>query len=393
MAVGEVWLCSGQSNMEFSLSQTTTGAADIPLASDKDLRLYDMKAVYRTDNVEWPAAALDSINRLLHYRSTTWQPSTEATAGAFSAVAYYFGRVLRDSLRVPVGLICNAVGGSTTESWIDRRTLEYRFLEILREWRTNEIVMDWARGRADKNLGKDATKLQRHPYEPTYLFEAGILPLDTFAIRGVLWYQGESNAQNITTHARLFTLLADSWRGYWRNAELPIYFAQLSGIANRPSWPSFRNSQRLLSQSIPCVGMAVTSDVGDATDVHPRNKRPVGERLARLALHDTYNYNDVVPAGPLFSSAVFADGAAYVHFINSAGLTTSDGEAPRTFEIAELPGRYYPATASIQPDGIVRVSSPQVKSPRFVRYAWQAYTTANLINSAGLPASTFKSEE
>ena len=387
---GEVWLCSGQSNMEFMLSQTTTGKKDIPQAADEQLRLYDMKARWRTDAVQWDASVLDSLNHLQYYKDTEWQTCTPDNAARFSAVASYFGRMLRDSLKVPVGLICNAIGGSPTESWIDRNTLEYHFPAILKDWTHNDFIQDWVRGRAALNIKQSKEKYQRHPYEPCYLYESGIRPLAQYPVKGVIWYQGESNAHNYEAHEKLFKLLISSWRKNWENEELPFYYVQLSSIA-RPSWPWFRDSQRRMMNEIPNTGMAVSSDNGDSLDVHPRNKKPIGERLARWALNKTYGMSHILPSGPLFQQADFRENAVYITFNYGKGLKSSDGRPLRTFEVAETEGIYYPAVAEII-DGQIKVYSEQVKHPRYVRYGWQPFTRANLVNEAGLPASTFRAE-
>lgn len=184
-----------------------------------------MKARWRTDAVEWDASVLDSLNHLQYYKDTQWTVCSPETAGNFSAVAYYFGKKLQDSLQVPVGLICNAIGGSPTEAWIDRSTLEYRFPAILRNWMQNDFIQDWVRGRAALNVKQSSNKLQRHPYEPCYLYESGIRPLEQFPVKGFIWYQGESNAHNREAHERLFRLLVESWRKNWGDAELPFYLS------------------------------------------------------------------------------------------------------------------------------------------------------------------------
>lgn len=394
VAVGEVWLCSGQSNMEYMLRQSLDPDAAIAAADDPDLRFYDMKARWRTDDVAWPASALDSLERLDYFRETTWTASTPATARDFSAVGYWFGRRLRDSLQVPVGLICNAVGGATCEAWIDRNTLEVEFPKILENWLGNDFIQEWARGRARKNLENRTGQNDRHPYQPCYLFEAGILPLGHYPVKGVIWYQGESNAHNYAAHEKLFGLLVDSWRTYWNQPAMPFYYVQLSSL-NRPSWPWFRDSQRRLLAARPHLGMVVTSDLGDPYDVHYKDKKPVGLRLAGLALHDTYGYDSVVPSGPLFRSAVadgdrvivsfdFADGLRAVHGPGCAEESLLVG-----FEIAAYEGCFYPAEARIVGETVV-LTCPEVRHPRLVRYAWQPYTRANLVNGAGLPASTFR---
>lgn len=389
VAVGEVWLCSGQSNMAFMLCQAESGKQDIAAADDPQLRLFDMKGRWETYDVAWPASCLDSLNHLQYFHKTTWQPSTPASASRFSAVGYYYGRMLRQKLGVPVGLICNAVGGAPTEAWVDRNSLETSFPNILSNWLQNDFIQDWVRGRAAKNLTNDQTKLGRHPYEPCYLYESGILPLQRYPIKGVIWYQGESNAHNKDAHAKLFSLLVDGWRQNWNNPDMPFYFVQLSSL-NRPSWPWFRDSQLRLMKEISNTGMAVSSDHGDSLDVHPRCKQPIGERLARWALAKTYGQH-ITPSGPVFSSVKRQGDALIVSFLYADGLQTSDGKAPSCFEIAEEDGLFQPATATIE-GNTVRLTSPTIKHPRYVRYAWQPFTRANLINADQLPASTFRGE-
>lgn len=389
VAAGEVWLCSGQSNMAFMLNEASTAKEDIPLANDPGFRLFDMKGRWKTYDGAWPASCLDSLNHLQYFGNTTWEDVSPESAAKFSAIAYYYGKMLRDSLQVPVGLICNAVGGSPTESWIDRNTLETEFPAILNDWLHNDFIQDWVKGRAAKNLGFDSTKLSRHPYEPCYLYESGVLPLQQYPIKGVIWYQGESNTHNMEAHERLFQLLVDSWRSNWKNPQLPFYFVQLSSL-DRSSWTWFRDSQLRLMKSIPHTGMAVSSDHGDSLNVHPTHKQPIGERLARWALSDSYGYS-ITPSGPLFESVVREGEALIVSFAFGEGLRTSDGNSPSCFEIAEEEGLYHPANVTIVGDK-VRLTSPDLKTPRYVRYAWQPFTRANLVNKDGLPASTFRGE-
>ena len=387
---GEVWLCSGQSNMEFTLNAAATGREDVPKASNSQIRLYDMKARWRTNPVEWEASVLDSLNHLQYYTDAAWTECTPETAGQFSAIAYYFGKMLQDSLQVPVGLICNAIGGSPTEAWVDRRTLEYEFPAILRNWTQNDFIQDWVRGRAALNVKKSSHKFQRHPYEPCYLYESGILPLQQYPIKGVIWYQGESNAHNKDAHEKLFKLLVQSWRKNWKNEEMPFYYVQLSSL-NRPSWPWFRDSQRRLMEEIPYTGMAVCTDKGDSLDVHPIQKKEVGERLAVWALNKTYLKERIVPSGPLYRSVEFKKNVAYVSFDYAEGMKASEGTELRTFEMAGEDQMFYPAQAIVEGNR-VKVWSDKVKEPKVVRYGWQPFTRANLVNGAGLPASTFRSD-
>ena len=398
VAFGDIWLCSGQSNMEFEVRQSSDAAP----RPDADLRLYDMKCNWRTDNVAWPATALDSVNHLQYFAPTRWMPASDAAIARFSAVGYAFGQMLRDSLQVPIGLICNAVGGSTTESWVDRETLETRYPAFLRDWLHNDLIMEWARGRAEKNLSNRPASVEgygvvptRHPYEPCYNFEAGILPLDHYPITGVIWYQGESNAERVEVHEELFPLLVDSWRNYFsvipseaKESLLPFYYVQLSSL-NRPGWPIFRDSQRRLLESRPGLGMAVTSDLGDPTDVHYRQKRPVGERLALQALEKHYGHA-VKADGPLAKEAARAGQDVYVDFYPQEALRSADGGPIVGFEVQDATdGLFHPVAAEVS-GGLVRLDCAAVRAPKAVRYAWQPYTRANLVNAAGVPASTFR---
>lgn len=390
--VGEVWLCSGQSNMAFRVDELADSQRKelIEYAGKQpQIRLFNRQPRWLTNAVEWDETALDSLNRLQYFHDSGWTTCNPQTANQFSAVAFAFGRMLADSLQVPVGLILNAVGGSGTEAWIDRKTLEFDFTDILYNWTENDFIQDWVRGRAKLNTKKSTNKLQRHPYEPCYLYETGIEPLQQYPIKGIIWYQGESNAQNIETHERLFPLLVNSWRANWKE-ELPFYYVQLSSI-DRPSWTWFRDSQRRMMYTIPNTGMAVSSDRGDSLDVHPRYKREIGERLARWALNKTYD-RQIIPSGPLFRSVEFKGNAAFITFDYAEGLHTSDSQPLRTFEIAEHDGLFVPAQAEII-DGKVKVWSEQIANPKLVRYGWQPFTRANLVNGEELPASTFRTEE
>lgn len=396
---GRVWLCSGQSNMEFTLSQSSTGEEDIPHALNDKLRFFDMKARWRTDDVEWDEGSLDSINHLKHFVPTAWTTCTPETAARFSAIGYYFGKELQDSLRLPIGLICNAVGGSTTGAWIDRTTIEYDFPEILAEQGRSDYTQPWARERIARNIAKSSDKLQRHPYQPAYLFETGIMPLESFPIDGVIWYQGESNTHNIEAHSRLFPMLVKSWNKNWGTLRgLPFLFVQLSSL-NRPSWPEFRWSQATLADKLQgqgyLVDMVVSSDLGSEEEVHPAVKKPIGHRLAAKALRNVYGLpvNSLTPL-PAFAR-IEADSITFTSNYSTTagmdvGLVTTDGHAPSSFEVAEFKGYFFPAKAVMRPDGQVRIAIPdEVENPRYIRYAWEPYTEANVASADGFPMSTF----
>ena len=388
--IGEVWLCSGQSNMEFMMWQSDTGSKDVQSSKDNDLRLFNMKGYWRPSQVQWNTDVLDSINHLHFYKTTQWQPTNPETVNNFSAIAYYFGKALRDSLKVPIGLICNAIGGSPTEAWIDRASLEYQFPAILNDWTHNDFVQDWVRERAIYNTTNTKDPLQRHPYEPCFLYETGIAPLAKYPIKGVLWYQGESNAHNYEAHEKLFSLLVDGWRKQWEKKQLPFYFVQLSSM-NRPSWTWFRDSQRRLAECIPNVRMVVSSDKGDSTNVHPQHKLEIGERLSKQVLRNEYGYN-IVSSGPVVKYIKTYDGYVEVYFDCGHDLHAADGNHIIGFEIAEEEGMFYKADVEVH-DGYLKLWNDNVKNPHLVRYGWQPFTRANLVNGADLPASTFRMKE
>ena len=390
VVIGEVWLCSGQSNMAFMVKESSHKTQSLANIKDKDIRLYDMKPRVFTDNIEWDSTSLAALNRHDYYVPTAWQLQDEENVSDFSAVAYHFGAMLADSLGVPVGLICNAVGGAPAESFIDRKTIEFNptLVDILYNWRQNDMIQDWCRGRAAQNITKSTNKLQRHPYEPCYLYETGIAPIACYPIQGAIWYQGESNAHNVELHETIFPTLVDCWRRTWNNPEMPFYFVQLSSI-KRPSWPHFRDSQRRMAGSIPFCDFAVSSDKGHPTDVHPKEKAPVGERLARLALNQTYGMEHVAQHGPTPVRAFSLRGKTVIEFSDANKLMTSDGAPLRGLEIAGKTAGFtavdFEKKATIKGNRIIIEGEAHR-----IRYGWKPFTDANLVNEAGLPASTFE---
>ena len=383
--VGEVWVCNGQSNMAFMLRQCLTAEEDIAASKERsDIHLFKMTQRCFTDNVAWSEEDLAALNRLELFKTSGWETAAAGNSADFSAIGYHFGKVLADSLGCHVGLIDCAVGGSTTESWCDAEVLRWDFPQVLYNWMTGDFGQEWARGRAAKNIEKSTNKLQRHPYQPCYLFDSAIRKMDRYPVKGLVWYQGESNAHNIETHEIFFRLAVKSWRQWW-GEELPVEMIQLSGI-NRPSWPYFRDSQRRLAETMPGVEMTVCSDLGHPTDVHPKEKRTVGVRAAASALHYFYDM-DVVPSGPVYKSMVREGDALRLSFDWADGMVAGKG-----FEIAGHDGLYHEAVATV--DGCtVLVRSDKVPEPCAVRYGWKPDPVdAVLRNAAGIPASTFKAE-
>ena len=387
--VGEVWICSGQSNMDFPLRSAINEKGEMLRAQKAaSIRFLNHVPIAETDNSVWDSTTLDKVNKL-QYFSGNWQVSDSNTAKEFSAVGYYFAQQLQQKLGVPIGIIQVAVGGATTESFIDRYTMEHHpvLMNSLYNWRQSDFFQPWVRERTSTNLKNATNNKQRHPYEPAYNFEAGIQPLTSFPIQGVIWYQGESNAHNVELHQTLFPQLVNSWRNKWGYA-FPFYYVQLSSL-DRPTWAHFRYSQLQLLKQIPNSGMAVSSDVGDSLDVHPRRKKEVGERLARLALHFTYNKKEVVPHGPVALNAVRHADQIVVHFSNTdAQLGTGDKRDLKGFSVVDEKGIQKEIKAFLQKDKVVITVKGKEKVME-LRYGWEPFTRANLVNAAGLPASTF----
>jgi len=385
--IGDVWFCSGQSNMAFPLKMSATGRVTLSrLKPDMPLRLLKFNALAETDNIAWNKSVLDSINNL-NYFSGSWQKSDQQAAREFSAVAFYFGAKILAEKHIPIGLIQMAVGGSPLESWLDRSTMEQDSLlhDLPDNWRKSDLIQDWVRGRTDVNLKNAENPAQKHPYAPAYNDEAGIARLVNFPVKGVIWYQGESNTHNAKLFEHEFPLLVKSWRQKWNN-NFPFYYVQLSSI-DRPEWPAFRDAQRKVGQHIPGVFMAVSSDLGDSLNVHPLRKKEVGERLALLALKNTYHQH-IAASGPIAVKAILVQNKIIITFKEAKKLMAGDGSVLRGFELEDRYGNHFSAQAVIFNNKVRLAIPPDILVTR-VLYAWQPFTNANLINEAGLPVSTF----
>lgn len=390
VAVGEVWIASGQSNMELRLIYTEGGRTQAAKANDPLLRFMAYTPKYFTNAQAWSDSARAEVDRYEMFAEPKWEAVTPDNALQLSAIGYYFGAELRDSLNVPVGIITNAVGGSTTESWMPADTLERCFPDILANWPDNDAVQPWVRKRSLENV-PDLREGRKHPYAPAYMFECAVRPLGAYPVAGVVWYQGESNAHDVEGHERMFPSMVNAWRDALDNPRLPFITVQLSSIA-RPLWPEFRDSQRRMAQAIDNVSMVVSYDRGDSLDVHPRQKRPIGHRAAAQALRKHYGVN-VAADGPSPVVAYGAtDGTVTLWTGNIQGLTTSDGTDPRTFELRDQEGNWHFCAASIQPDNTVRLTPAEPFRATAVRYGWQPYSRANMIDNDSLPTSTFMTD-
>ncbi len=388
--IGDVWFCSGQSNMAFQLQQSENGNEEIKKAlPNASIRLFNFKDLRETDNTVWDSISLAKTNQL-EFFSGKWTTCDPSNAKDFSAIAYYFGKKITSEQNVPIGLIQVAVGGSSIESWIDRKTLEHddKVVDLLTNWRKSDFIMPWVRERANMNLKNANNPKQRHPYDPAYNFEAAVKHFTKFPIKGVLWYQGESNAHNVELYEQLLPTMLESWRKAW-NTNFPFYYVQLSSL-DRPTWPAFRDAQNRLQKIIPNSGMAVSMDYGDSTDVHPIRKKEVADRLALLALKNSYG-KGVAANGPLALKAIKNKQQIIISFASSKKLATADKKELIGFELVTDKGKHIKTVATAKNNQVI-INIPKGENIKSVYYAWQPFTRANLVNEAGLPCSTFKLE-
>jgi sialate O-acetylesterase len=414
--VGEVWLSSGQSNMRFTLAESIGGQEAIEQSHNPNIRLLDFnnESFYPTEKV-FDVDALEALRFDNYFHSQGWQISRAESSKNFSALAYHFALKLQQALDVPIGMINVAVGGSLTESFVSKEKLATTAsLTKLNGYWLDHIPL-WCADRARYNLSawleKHPETLPNHAFKPSFLFEAGIKPLIPYAIKGVLWYQGESNApidhlitaEPMSAYQGEFLLelskiklkaLISDWREQWHSNDLPFYIVQLPGL-NRP-WAPFRQMQAEVVNEVAHSAMAVTYDLGNATDVHPKHKKPVALRLAMLALRNDYGEN-IIANGPIFSHTQQADSALKVFFksnINeSSSLILMDkSDRLKGFEIAGSDGVFLAGQAVIK-KAYVLVSHASILAPTMVRYAWfdDPKDKANLGNKARLPAWPFKS--
>ena len=407
--IGEVWVCAGQSNMAWRLDQSTHGKEELSGLDAPHLRLLSLSGGAHGSSGSYTSQHLARLGPDL-FCEGQWNVASEEFARSFSAVAWYFGRRLEQALDRPVGLICPAVGGTPTEAWIPQEALEadpaLKGL-VAGNWLDNDRLGEFCRTRGEQNLLQaiqagdiipgDAFG-PNHSFKPGFMWSAGVEPLIPYAIRGAIWYQGESNAETparVREHGRLFPLLIAEWRKQWNQGNFPFLYVQLPALG-RPMWPMFRDSQRRILDRVENAGMAITIDTGDPKNVHPPEKRPVGERLAALALGTTYGLKSHATfSGPLLDGAVRKDDSMVVSFKHVGdGLKSYAGEPLPHFEIRGDDDVFHPAVARIVGKNSVSVSSPDVAKPTQVRYAWRPFPEppVNLVNSKGLPASPFSTE-
>ena len=391
--------------MEWPVRRCTNAAAALQGEMPADVRLLDLQPGAWTGSTPYGA---DHIARLDpdRYFDGDWSQSTADTVANVSAVGWWFATALYEALGVPVGIIDVAVGGTPTEAWIDRDDLassEALAPLVAGSWLDNPRLTEFCTRRGNENLTAPMRSGLRvpgysegpnHPFKPGFMWSA-MAPLQPISCRGVLWYQGESNAETLDRsleNRALMAVLVDSWRTHLDQRNLPILYVQLPAM-DLPAWPAFRESQRRLLEDRDDLGMAVTIDTDDRNDVHPALKRPVGERLAGLALAGPYRVRGAAPGtGPTLERATPTRGEMRVSFDHvGRGIRTTDDGPVRHLELAGADGVWHPATGEIQGGRMLRVTSPAVPDPQFVRYAWTPFPTppVNLVDSDGLPASPF----
>jgi sialate O-acetylesterase len=401
--VGEVWICSGQSNMEWPVHSTTGAEEAIKNSKNPLIRLFTVPRI--------------TSDQPLHDVKGKWQECNPDTVKNFSAVAYYFGRDLQKALKVPVGLIHTSWGGTRAEAWTRREVLE-----SYPEWK--DEFPRYERAKADypkalekfksaqaerkegasKEEGKKPANPPRPPQDPaknanspSVLYNAMIAPLIPYGIKGAIWYQGESNAPAAYAYRKLFPVMIQNWRNDWKRGDFPFFFVQLApwqAIVKEPqesAWAELREAQLMTAQNLQRTGMAVITDVGDPKDIHPRNKEPVGARMALAARAIAYGER-IEFSGPIYDSMSVVNNTAVLSFKHAGkGLEARDG--PLTgFTIAGDDHKFHNAQAEIK-DGRVYVSSAEVTHPVAVRYGWANCPVVNLWNKDGLPASPFRTDD
>lgn len=398
LLIGDVWLCIGQSNMEWPMQKEMYYKEELPNSRQPMLRLYNPAyAGKNTYNIPFSDSIAQNLTSDNFYKGL-WQTCDSNTFKAMSAVAYYFGKQIVQAENIPVGLINISIGGAPLETFISTEVMKKskQFADKLNgDWLTNDALPEWIRERGNQNVGgltnvpKDEYG-NNHSFKPGFAYKSGIEPILNLPIKGILCYQGESNAQEIdrvNEYASLSALMVEDYRKKWKQPKLPFYFVQLSSIDTLKYkgqlWPLFRDEQRKMMNLVANSGMAVCSDIGFKNDVHPTNKKDVGERLARWALNKTY-HQDIIPSGPLPWTAKYINGKIFINFQHAGQqLKTADGKSIRGFSIDGIKE----IRAIIQNNQIII----EVKEkPGYVYYGWQHYSDENLVNAEHLPASTFK---
>lgn len=362
--IGEVWVCSGQSNMEMPMkgymNQPILGANEaIATSLNSSIRLFTVKK----------ATSLQPLDDF----SGAWNTCEPANVSEFSATAYFFGLMLNKALNVPVGLINTSWGGTRIEPWISEAGIsKFEFLKL-----------------PDKN--QQGTLSQQ---TPTVLFNAMINPMVGYGIKGAIWYQGESNRNEADKYVKLLPGMVENWRSLWGVGEFPFYYVQIAPFDYGPTGLNsayLREAQLKASTAIPNIGMASIMDIGEKDNIHPADKKAGSDRLAFLALSNTYGLKGFASSGPVLKEMTVNGQLVKLTFNNAANGLTSFGKELSCFEVAGANKRFYPAKAFIIGNGIT-LFCPSVAEPVAVRYAFKDFVVGDLFNTEGLPASSFRTD-
>ena len=403
--VGEVWICSGQSNMQWSLSASKDADLELLTAKNPQIRLLTVNPL----GTQTPQEDFEG----------QWQACTPEIAKDFSGVGYFFGELLQETLNVPVGLIDNAWGGSACEAWIRRDLLEADpiYQPLMERWKATEARYDSGEAKAEydkaiadweqnKKEGKDPGRRPASPdgamtgnHRPANIYNSRIVPLVPYAIRGAIWYQGESNAARAYQYREMFPLMIQNWRDVWGQGDFPFYWVQLADFkAENPEpvesdWAELREAQTMTLDRLTNTGQAVITDIGEGNDIHPVNKLDVGRRLARWALARDYAV-EVACESPRFESMAPTDGKLTVTFRScGSGLHVFDHSEIKGFAIAGEDKKWVWAEAKLISPTQVEVWSESVPAPVAVRYAWADNPVCNLMSKERLPVTPFRSDD
>ena len=398
--VGEVWVCSGQSNMEWSVSRANNPEKEIAAATYPNIRLFHVaKKVAEVPQEDCNA---------------DWKECSSETIPGFSAVAYFFGRELHSELDVPIGLIETCWGGTPAEAWTRKEALEAnedahpileRHEKMLQEYPKamedyQQQVEDWKKkAEQAKAEGKKEPRKPRkprgpdHPHSPSGLYNGMIAPLIPYAIQGAIWYQGESNASRAYQYRTLFPAMITNWRDDWDQGAFPFYYVQIAPYkyGQEDVCAELREAQ-MMTLSLKNTGMAVTMDIGNPKDIHPKNKQDVGKRLALWALAKDYGKKDIVYSGPIYDSMKIEGNKIRLKFDHVDGGLKAGPDGLANFTIAGADQNFVPAQAKIDGNTLL-VFSPEVSEPVAVRYCWDNTSEGTLFNKAGLPASSFRTDD
>ena len=395
--IGEVWICSGQSNMYFPVGKEEgtwkTGVKnyeeEIINANYSNIRLFTVL----TNASQKP---LDDVKG-------SWSECSPQTIKTFSAVAYFFGRDLYQKLKVPIGLISSSWGGTKAEAWTPQNVLESNtdFLTILEEDAKNEKAYQEKletyylnlrnEQSANNGLKTELKKPKKEANKTSYvLYNAMLHPLINYTMKGVIWYQGESNSGKAKLYQTLFPAMVKSWREEWNQGDFPFYYVQIT--PHKGQTPEIREAQLVSLKKIANTGMVVTTDVGNATNIHPIDKQTVGHRLALIARAKTYGEDKLVYSGPIYNHLKIKKNRIQLFFDAVDSGFKKPSEDLKEFEIAGEDKIFYPAVAKIEGKTIF-VSSEKVKKPLAVRFAWKPIPEPNLFNAESLPASPFRTDD